>query len=59
MWIDKVYFKEFFYSFAEENNKVPVKITTSSIGFKTAKDDKLINYTFGFEAAFSAVQDIR
>ena len=59
VWIDKVYFKEFFYSFAEENNKVPVKITTSSIGFKTAKDDKLINYTFGFEAAFSAVQDIR
>ena len=39
--------------------KIPVKVKTSSIEFKTVLNDKLIEYTIEFEEAFDYINNIR
>ncbi len=41
------------------NEVVPVKVTKSSLAFKTSVNDKLINYTIKFEEAFDYINNIR
>ena len=42
-----------------ESNEIPCNISSSSITFKTSRNDKLINYTLGIEFANDVVQNIR
>jgi len=39
--------------------KVPVKVKTSSMAFKTGVNDRLIQYTIEFEDAFDYINNIR
>jgi hypothetical protein len=39
--------------------KVPVKVKTSSIEYKTTVNDRLIEYTIEFEDAFDYINNIR
>ena len=42
-----------------DNVIYPVNLKESSFTFKTALNDKLINYTMNFEKAFDLVNNIR
>ena len=42
-----------------ESNEIPCNISSSSISFKTSRNDKLINYTLGIDFANDVVQNIR
>jgi len=41
------------------NEVIPVKVKTSSMQFKTSVNDRLIEYTIGFEEAFDYINNIR
>ena len=41
------------------NEVIPVKVKTSSMAFKTSVNDRLIEYTIGFEEAFDYINNIR
>ena len=44
----------------EYNEKtLPVRLTSSSLAFKTRLDDKLINYTIELEFAFDKINNVR
>ena len=38
---------------------LPVRLTSSSLSFKTKLDDKLINYTIELEFAFDKINNVR
>ena len=38
---------------------IPVKVKTSTVAFKTSVNDRLIEYTMGFEEAFDYINNIR
>ena len=40
-------------------NEIPCNISSSSISYKTSRNDKLINYTLDIEFANDVVQNIR
>jgi hypothetical protein len=42
-----------------ESNEIPCNISSSSISYKTSRNDKLINYTLDIEFANDVVQNIR
>lgn len=42
-----------------EGNEIPCNISSSSISYKTSRNDKLINYTLDIEFANDVVQNIR
>ena len=44
---------------SKSNIKVPVKVKTSSIEYKTSVNDRLIEYTIEFEEAFDYINNIR
>jgi tRNA(Leu) C34 or U34 (ribose-2'-O)-methylase TrmL len=39
--------------------RIPVKVKTSSMNFKTSVNDRLIEYTINFEEAFDYINNIR
>lgn len=56
-------FKELFLSdyvwIDYESNEIPCNISSSSISYKTSRNDKLINYTIDIEFASDTIQNIR
>ena len=56
-------FKELFLSdyvwIDYESNEIPCNIASSSISYKTSRNDKLINYTIDIEFASDTIQNIR
>jgi hypothetical protein len=42
-----------------ESNEIPCNIASSSISYKTSRNDKLINYTLDIEFASDTIQNIR
>jgi len=46
-------------NYPTENEVIPVKVTTSSMTFKTSVNDRLIEYSINFEEAFDYINNIR
>ena len=50
---------EYVYLTDSSNNTYPVNLKDSSLTYKTALNDKMINYTMSFEKSFSYINNVR